>query len=162
MTMDATTTISLNGAAGDRFLTSLTGYRAPVPRALRWLASSSHGSIAVGEEDAQLVARFIDDLIAAGWIATDVPPLLFSPRVGDIVIARRDLLVETARQSSGAPIVWRLLEEGRRGTLIGWRDRPDEEPRAIIELHGEDRRLVVLVRARHVTRAPRRRVVTPL
>jgi hypothetical protein len=171
--MDATTTITINGAAGDRFLTSLARYAAPVPRALRWLATSAHGTIAVGPDDAELVARFVDDLLASGWIAMEAPPLLFSPRVGETVVVHRDVLVETSRQSSGAPIVWRLLEAGTRGTLVGWRDRPDEEPRAVIELSGElsargrggrgerrDGRLVVVVAARNVTRAPRRRAVS--
>ena len=66
----------------------------------------------------------------------------------------RDVLAETARHTPGAPIVWRFLEAGTRGTLIGWRDRPHEEPRAVVELAAEareERRLVVLMAARHVT-----------
>jgi hypothetical protein len=153
------TTIRLNGPAGDRFLASLSRYRAPVPRALHWLASSGRVAIRVAPEDAELVSRFVDDLLATGWIQSDTPPLLFSPRVGESVVAHRDVLVETARHTPGAPIVWRLLEAGALGKLLGWRDRRGEEPRAVVELEADEgRRVVVFVRESNVTRAPRRRV----
>lgn len=151
-------TIRLNGSAGDRFLASLSRYRAPVPRALHWLATSGRGAIQVAAEDAELVARFVDDLLATGWIQSDAPPLLFSPRVGEAVVAQRDVLVETARHTPGSPIVWRLLEAGALGKLLGWRDRRGEEPRAVVEVEDDGRRVVVFVRESNVTRAPRRRV----
>jgi len=152
-------TIRLNGAAGDRFLASLSRYRAPVPRALHWLATSGRDAIQVAAEDAELVSRFVDDLLATGWIHSDAPPLLFSPRVGETVVAQRDVLVETARHTTGAPIVWRLVEAGALGKLLGWRDRRGEESRAVVEVEAEGRRVVVFVRESSVTRAPRRRAV---
>lgn len=68
-----------------------------------------------------------------------------SLRVGDLVIARRDLLVEVARRTPGAPPRWQLVEAGARGRVIGWRDRRDDEPSAVVELDGSFR-LVVFVR----------------
>jgi len=77
-----------------------------------------------------------------------------TPRVGDDVVARHDLLAEVARMRPGAPSRWELVEAGSRGKLIGWRERSGEEPRAVIDLHG-GRRLVVFVRECSVSRAPR-------
>jgi hypothetical protein len=54
-----------------------------------------------------------------------------------------------------------MLEAGTRGKLLGWRERDGDEPRAVVELDAEDRRMVVLVGERHVTRAPRRGVTRP-
>jgi hypothetical protein len=151
---DATTRITVNGPAGDRFLSSLGRYRAPVPRALRWLATSHDRSVEVGREDAEHVARFVEEVLASGWVAVEVPPLLFSPRVGDLVITRRDVLAEVARAHPSAAQRWELVEAGKRGRLIGWRERAGDEPRAVIDVDAP-RRLVVFVGERWVTRAPR-------
>jgi hypothetical protein len=77
----------------------------------------------------------------------------FSPRVGDVVVASRDVLAEVARSRPGAPLRWELVEAGARGRLIGWRARGGEEPCAVVDLHGV-RRMVVFVRERSVVRAP--------
>ena len=77
-----------------------------------------------------------------------------SPRVGDLVIARHDLLAEVARASPGMLPHWQLVEAGPLGKVIGWRDRRDEEPRAVVDLDGP-RRVVVFVRERAL--APVRR-----
>jgi hypothetical protein len=77
----------------------------------------------------------------------------FSPRVGDVVVARHDVLAEVARSRPGSPLRWELVEAGARGRLIGWRACGGEEPRAVVDLHG-GRRLVVFVRERSVARAP--------
>lgn len=74
------------------------------------------------------------------------------PRVGDEVQVRCDLLVEVARATPGAPYTWRFVEAGTRGRLIGWRDR-EEAPRAVVDITGTERRLVVFVHDRHVTRS---------
>jgi hypothetical protein len=151
---DITTRITINGVAGDRFLSSLGRYRAPVPRALRWLATSLDRTIEVGRDDADLIARFVEELLDSGWVAVDAPPLLFSPRVGDVVVMPRDVLAEVARPRPGAAQRWELVEAGARGKLIGWRERGGEEPRAVVDIDAP-RRLVVFVRERGVTRAPR-------
>lgn len=150
--LDVTTTITINGAQGERFLASLASYRAPVPRALRWLARSEHGSIEVDRRDAELVAAFVGDLLASGWIDIDEPPLLFSPRVGDQVLICADVLAEVTRQTPGLPPTWRFLPAGITGKLLGWRG----EARAIVDIDGigaGDRRLVVVVSVAHITSA---------
>src|SRR4051794_20462158 len=101
--LDVTTTITINGDEGDRFLASLARYRAPVPRALRWLADSAYRSIEVDRRDAEQIAAFVGELIASGWIDVDQPPLLFSPRIGDQVRLRCDVLAEVARHMPGLP-----------------------------------------------------------
>lgn len=75
---------------------------------------------------------------------------MIPPRVGDEVFVPREVLAEVARAAPGVPPTWRHLDAGTRGKLIGWRDRPDEEPRAVIDVAGAERRLVVFVRERHV------------
>jgi hypothetical protein len=147
--LDVTTTITINGDEGDRFLASLATYRAPVPRALRWLADSDYRSIEVNRRDADEIADFIDELIASGWIDVDEPPLLFSPLVGDRVLMRSDVLAEIARQAPGLPPTWRYLPAGTTGKLLGWRG----ESRAIVDIDGTERRLVVFVSVTALTRA---------
>ncbi len=154
--LDLTTTITVNGTQGERFLSSLGTYRAPVPRALRWLAKGDHRSIQVDPGDAEVVAQFVDELIASGWIDVELP-LLFSPRVGDDVLVMWDVLAEVSRTGRNAPSSWRFVEAGSRGKLIGWRDSEGEPPRAVIDLYGVERRIVVFVAERKVTRARRRR-----
>jgi len=154
--LDVTTTITVNGHEGQRFLSSLGTYRAPVPRALRFLAASSRDSIEVGAHDAELIARFVAELLASGWIDVAAPPLLFSPRLGDPVALGRDVLAEVVGAAASAPRTWCFLPAGARGTLVGWRERVDGAARAVIELGRAPRRVVVLVGAAHVTRAPER------
>jgi hypothetical protein len=67
------------------------------------------------------------------------------PHVGDDVSLRRDALVEVASPHPGTPPTWRYLAAGSRGKLIGWRDRSDES-RAVVDVEGVDKRLVVFVR----------------
>ncbi|HEY5949028.1 MAG TPA: hypothetical protein VIV40_26230 [Kofleriaceae bacterium] len=147
--LDVTTTITINGNEGDRFLASLATYRAPVPRALRWLADSEFRSIEVDLTDAELIAEFVSELIASGWIDVDGPPLLFSPRVGDQVRMRSDVLAEIARQAPGLPPTWRYVPAGTTGRLLGWRG----EARAVVDIDDTDKRLVVFISLEHVTRA---------
>jgi hypothetical protein len=154
--LDLTTTITVNGAQGERFLSSLGGYRMPVPRALRWLAQGEHRSIQVDSTDAEVVARFVDDLLASGWLDVE-QPLLFSPRVGDEVIVTHEALVEVSRVGKNSPSSWRTIAAGTRGKLIGWRDTEGEVPKAVIDLADVERRLVVFVSEKKVTRARRRR-----
>jgi hypothetical protein len=156
--LDVTTTITVNGDEGTRFLASLASYHAPVPRALRWLVDNAYRRIEVDRTDAELIAEFISDLLASGWIDVEEPPLLFSPRVGDQVELRGDVLAEIARQQPGLPPTWRYLSAGTTGKLLGWRG----EGRAIIDVDGTDRRLVVflgvdsVIRVRQPGRAYRR------
>lgn len=147
--MDVTTTITINGDAGARFLASLSGYRAPVPRALRWLAQNTFRSIEVDRRDADAVAAFVGEVLASGWVAVEEPPLLFSPYVGDQVRVCADVLAEVGRTAPGLPPSWRFVPAGTTGRMLGWRG----EDRAIIDIDGMERRLVVFVRTDKVTRA---------
>ena len=150
--LEIMTTITINGPEGDRFLASLDEYRAPIPRALQWLADSERRSIDVDRTDAEVIAEFVSDVIASGWIDVEQPPLLFSPRVGDQVRVRGDVLAEIARNAPGLPPTWRFLPAGTTGKLLGWRG----EQRAIIDVESidtGDRRLVVFVSTSHITRA---------
>ena len=146
--LDVTTTITVNGEDGARFLASLIRYRAPVPRALRFLVDNEYRSIEVDRNDAELIAEFVSDLLASGWLDIDEPPLLFSPRVGDQVRLCSDVLAEIARQTPGLPPTWRYLPAGTTGKLLGWRT----ETRAIIDVDDMDRRLVVFLGVDAVTR----------
>jgi hypothetical protein len=67
------------------------------------------------------------------------------PHVGDDVSLSRDALVEVVSAHPGTPPTWRYLAAGSRGKLIGWRDRSDES-RAVVDVEGVDKRLVVFVR----------------
>ena len=147
--MDVTTTITINGDAGARFLASLSGYRAPVPRALRWLAQNDFRSIEVDRRDADAVAAFVGEVLASGWVAVEEPPLLFSPYVGDQVRVCADVLAEVGRTAPGLPPSWRFVPAGTTGRMLGWRG----EDRAIIDIDGMEKRLVVFVRTDKVTRA---------
>ena len=155
--LDIPTTITVNGAQGDRFLSSLGTYRDPLPRALRHLASGDLRSIQVDPTDAEHVASFFDELLASGWLVGVEHPLVFSARVGDEVHVLADSLTEVSHTGKHAPVSWRFVEKGTRGKLIGWRDVQDEPPRAVIDLAGVERRLVVFISETKVTRARRRR-----
>ncbi|MDB4959567.1 MAG: hypothetical protein JWO36_7136 [Myxococcales bacterium] len=154
--LDVTTTITVNGRSGDRFLSSLVLYESPLPQVLYALARGDRRTLEVDADDADLVARFVDDLIDSGWIAVEAPPLLFSPRVGDEVVLRCEVLAEVARVSQTVPQIWRALPAETRGKLIGWRDR-EGDTRAVVDVVGAQRRLVVFVGDQHVTRAARRK-----
>jgi hypothetical protein len=71
--------------------------------------------------------------------------LVRSPHVGDEIRLSRDALVEVASPRPGAPPTWRYLAAGARGRLIGWRERNDDA-RAVMDVAGNDQRLVVFVR----------------
>lgn len=155
VTSTTTTTITINGLEGERFLSRLAGYEAArVPRALQSLASGDHRSIEVDRRDADQIAAFVDELIEAGWIAVQEPPLLFSPRIGDHVVVRRDVLAEIGREAAGLPPAWGCIPAGTRGKLIGWRDREDD-CRAVIDIYDAEHRLVVFVGQSHLTRIAR-------
>src|SRR5690606_23892564 len=147
--LDVTTTITVNGEEGARFLASLARYRAPVPRALRWLVENDYRSIEVGLRDAEQIAAFVSDLIASGWIDIAEPPLLFSPRVGDQVLLRTEVLAEIARHAPGLPPTWRYRPAGATGRLVAW----GNATRAVVDVDGTDRRLVVFVSVNAITRA---------
>ena len=78
--------------------------------------------------------------------------LVRSPHVGDEIRLCRDALVEVASPRPGAPPTWRYLAAGSRGRLIGWRERQDDA-RAVMDVAGNDARLVVFVRESSVTPA---------
>jgi hypothetical protein len=151
--LDVTTTITINGSEGERFLASLASYSAPVPRALRWLATSRHRSIDVDPSDAEQIAQFVDDLLDAGWIDVAAPPLLYSPKVGDLVVLVAEALLEVARTAPGLPPTWLCLPAGTEGTLLGYRERGGESF-AIVEITLA-RRIVVYVREQRITRGTR-------
>ena len=146
--IDVTTTITVNGHEGDRFLASLERYRAPVPRALRLLVRARSRSIEVDRSAADEVADFVAGLLDAGWIDIEAPPLLFSPRVGDHVLICEDVLVEVSRHAPGMPPTWRFLPAGMTGKVLGWRG----EERVIVDVRGTERRLVVYMTTRRLTR----------
>ena len=81
-------------------------------------------------------------------------------RVGDHVTIDRDVLAEVGREAAGLPPTWFCVPAGTRGQLIGWRAR-DEDSRAIIDLIGTDRRVIVFVGERNVTRAARELYAPP-
>ena len=77
------------------------------------------------------------------------------PRVGDEILVRQDLLAEIARSAPGALHQWQFVPAGTRGKLLGWRDRQGDsgvDSRAVVDVGGSKRRLVVFVRERHVVR----------
>jgi hypothetical protein len=76
--------------------------------------------------------------------------LVRSPHVGDEIRLCRDALVEVASPRPGALPTWRYLAAGARGRLIGWRERQDD-PRAVMDVAGNESRLVVFVRESSVT-----------
>jgi hypothetical protein len=156
LVLDPTTTITINGAQGERFLSSLGGYQMPLPRALRRLAQSEQRSIQVDPADAELVSKFVEDLLAAGWLDVE-QPLLFSPCIGDEVLITHEALAEVSLVGKHAPAAWRLVAAGSRGKLIGWKDREGEPARAVVDLAGVERRLVVFISESKITRARRRR-----
>jgi hypothetical protein len=74
------------------------------------------------------------------------------PHVGDEILLCRDALVEVASPRPGSPTTWRYLAAGSRGRLIGWREREDDA-RAVMDVAGNEQRLVVFVREESVTPA---------
>lgn len=118
------TTITVNGADGLRFLSSLEHalqFHRPLPRALEWLMRSEDPSIEVEAELAEQVAEFVDELAARGWIPGIDHPLLFSPRIGDEVVVVRDALLEL-QAARRAPRSWCLIARGTRGRLVALHD----------------------------------------
>ena len=84
----------------------------------------------------------------------DVSRQSHSPHIGDEILVARDSLAEVASGKPGALPTWRYIAAGSRGRLIGWRDRNngDDGSRAVIDLAGGERRLVVFVREASVAR----------
>jgi hypothetical protein len=161
--LDLTTTITINGEDGERFLSSLTRSGRALPAVLEPLAAGDAQSVEVDRRDAAEVARFVDEILDAGWIEVDRPPLLFSPSVGDRVVVEHDTLVELGRQRAGLPPTWFCMLAGMRGTLIGWRDR-EGDARAIVELDrlstprdAREPRLLVFVTVERLVRVSRGR-----
>jgi hypothetical protein len=74
--------------------------------------------------------------------------------VGDQVLVCEDALVEVARQSPSVPPTWRFLPATTGGKLIGWREREDRTF-AVVDVDGEERRLVVFVSDYKIARATR-------
>jgi hypothetical protein len=74
--------------------------------------------------------------------------------VGDQVLVCEDALVEVARQSAAAPLTWRFLPATTAGRLIGWREH-EQRTYAVVDVDGEERRLVVFVSDRKIARAAR-------
>jgi hypothetical protein len=75
------------------------------------------------------------------------------PQVGDHVLVVHDTLAEVGREAAGLPPTWITVGGGTRGKVLGWRDRPDADPRMVIELYGVERRVVVFVTAQRVVRS---------
>jgi hypothetical protein len=117
------TTITVNGVDGVRFLSSVAHtlrFRMPIPPALEWLLHSDDPSIDVQAADADQVEAFVEQLHADGLIP-NVPPLLFSPRLGDEVLIARDALLEVLG-SRRAPRTWVFVERGTRARLVARHD----------------------------------------
>jgi len=81
-----------------------------------------------------------------------------SPRVGDHVRVTGEVLAEVGREAAGLPPMWVAVPAGTNGKVLGWRDRAGE-PRAIVELFGMQRRLVVFLSEPRITRVPQPPVV---
>jgi hypothetical protein len=120
------TTITVNGHAGARFLSSLGGDGARLPPALALLLEQRADSIEVAtflaEQAAEFVARVRADRPGDDGDSAD-PPLLFSPSLGDPVTIVRDVLVEfhvpfSDSPHSRVPRIWRYVPRGTRGRLI--------------------------------------------
>lgn len=119
------TTITVNGADGLRFLSSLEQAMQldrPLPRALEWLMRSQDPSIEVDAELADELAEFVDELAARGMLRGLEEPLLFSPRIGDEVVIVRDALLELQAAARRAPRSWCLIARGTRARLVARHD----------------------------------------
>lgn len=121
------TTITLNGALGSRFLAELEPrYGSTLPRPLAELLAASTSTsmtpevahaITVDPGTADQLAAFLDRVLANGDVQVDAPPLLFSPRLGDVVEIVRDVLAELDIGHKAKP-QWACIGRGTRGRLI--------------------------------------------
>ena len=115
--MTMITTITLNGAAGSRFLAQLgTLYRDAMPAALVE-ALVERGSADLAASAAEELASFIDSVLAEGIVDAGPPPILFSPEPGDHVVVARDALVQLEVGKKSRPL-WCSLTRGTRGRMV--------------------------------------------
>lgn len=115
------TTITVNGAVGLQFLSSMERAMQvgrPLPRALERLMRSEDPSIEVDAELADELAAFVDELAARGLLRGSDQPLLFSPGIGDEVVIVRDALLELQPSARRAPRRWCLIARGTRARLV--------------------------------------------
>ena len=146
-----TTTITVNGVGGSRFLPVLAaklGNRlAPV---LAPLLDGRVQSLEVdrylAEEVAELLHRLLSDGSGPHPALLDPadPPLLFSPNIGDTVAIVRDALVEFQGASRRAPRIWRYVPRGTKGVVIAHQGETD---RVLLQSSRE----IVFVRPRTMT-----------
>lgn len=132
------TTITVNGLGGSRFLSVLGAKLAGHLPALAPLLDGSVESLEVDTDLAEEVADFVERLIADG-AATDEPPLLFSPAVGDSIAIVRDVLLEFQVAARRGPRIWRFVPRGTRGRVIAHQEDSDrvllEPSREIAYVH---------------------------
>ena len=147
-----TTTISVNGLHGSRFLAvlgaRLTRHLGRLGPALAPLLDGHAESVEVDTNLAEEVADFVERLLAehvpSSEVATEEPPLLFSPNVGDSVAIVRDALCEFQAPARRAPRIWRLIPRGTRGRVIAHQGETD---RVLLEPSRE----IAFVRPRSMT-----------
>jgi hypothetical protein len=144
-----TTTITVNGLGGSRFLSilgaKLTRHLGRLGPALAPLLDGRADSVEVDTNLAEEVADFVERLLAEHTPATaDDPPLLFSPNVGDSVAIVRDALCEFQAPAKRAPRIWRLIPRGTRGRVIAHQGETD---RVLLEPSRE----IAFVRPRSMT-----------
>lgn len=124
-----TTTISVNGPHGSRFLSvlgaKLTRHLGRLGPALAPLLDGRAESVEVDTNLAEEVADFVERLLAEERPVADDPPLLFSPNVGDSVAIVRDALCEFQAPAKRAPRIWRLIPRGTRGRVIAHQGETD-------------------------------------
>lgn len=146
-----TTTITVNGARGSRFLAVL-GAKFPdaLPPALASLVDGERDSVEVATTLAEEVAELVERLIANGEVEADgdspdaEPPLLFSPSVGEHVAIVRDGLFEFQVAARRLPRIWRFVPRGTRGRVIAHEGEID---RVLLEPNRE----IAYVRPRSMT-----------
>lgn len=115
------TTITVNGVHGSRFLSDLAArFSGRIPSVLAYLIDEHVPALAVDTELAEEVAEFVDELIASAYApAEPEPPLLFSPEVGDEVMIVRDALLELDhRAGRSLPRTWRFVERNTRARVV--------------------------------------------
>ncbi len=148
-----TTTITVNGLGGSRFLSilgaKLTRHLGRLGPALAPLLDGRVDSVEVDTNLAEEVADFVERLLAEHTptevtASADDPPLLFSPNVGDSVAIVRDALCEFQSPAKRAPRIWRFVPRGTRGRVIAHQGDTD---RVLLEPSRE----IAFVRPRSMT-----------
>ena len=143
-----------------RFLATLVErrrrYRIDVPLALCRLVDSGRRSIEVSARDAETVAEFVDELVAAGWVDDRDPPVVLSEGPAEEVTIRAEVLVERLPRDGDPPgaRVYIAVPARTRGRLLDW-ERERDRRLAVIELSD---RSIVFVSEPHVALPGRRRV----